>query len=151
MHLLNALKTFYKKISIDWEGKLFCGIKLQWDYKNKHVDLSMPGYIQHVLHKYHHNPSQRKQYAPYPYQQIIYGQKVQKPTAIDNTPALNDKDKKYVQQVIGALLYYARAIDCTMLVTLSKLSHMQAKPTHLTLQLIQHLLDYCATNPKATI
>ena len=151
MHLLNALKTFYNKISIDWEGKLFCGIKLQWDYKNKHVDLSMPGYIQHVLHKYHHNPSQRKQYAPYPYQQIIYGQKVQKPTAIDNTPALNDKDKKYVQQVIGALLYYARAIDCTMLVTLSKLSHMQAKPTQLTLQLIQHLLDYCATNPKATI
>ena len=73
MHLLKALKKFYKKISIDWEGKLFCGIKLQWDYKNKHVDLSIPGYIHHVLHKYHHNPSQRKQYAPYPYQQIIYG------------------------------------------------------------------------------
>jgi len=28
---------------------------------------------------------------------------------------------------------------------------MQSKPTHLTLQLIQHLLDYCATNPNATI
>ena len=27
IHLLNALKTFYNKISIDWEGKLFCGIK----------------------------------------------------------------------------------------------------------------------------
>ena len=58
---------------------------------------------------------------------------------------------KYVQQVLGALLYYARAIDCTMLVTLSKLSHMQSKPTQLTLQLIQHLLDYCATNPTATL
>ena len=104
-----------------------------------------------MLHKYHHNPSQRKQYAPFPYQQIIYGQKVQKPTPIDNTPELNDKDKKYVQQVIGALLYYAWEIDCTILVTLRKLSHMQAKPTQLTLQIIQNLLDYCATNPNATI
>ena len=28
---------------------------------------------------------------------------------------------------------------------------MQAKPTQLTLKLIQHLLDYCPTNPNATI
>ena len=133
-HLVNALQKFYTKISVDWEGKLFCGITLDWDYQNKHVDLSIPGYIQNVLHKYHHKPSRRKQYSPHPYQNIVYGQKVQKPTRIDNSPKLNDKDKKYVQQVIGALLYYARTIDCTMLVTLSKLSHMQAKPTQLTLQ-----------------
>ena len=150
-HLVNALQKFYTKISVDWEGKLFCGITLDWDYQNKHVDLSIPGYIQNVLHKYHHKPSRRKQYSPHPYQNIVYGQKVQKPTRIDNSPKLNDKDKKYVQQVIGALLYYARTIDCTMLVTLSKLSHMQAKPTQLTLQLIQHLLDYCATNPNAKL
>ena len=87
----------------------------------------------------------------YPYQQIICGQKVQKPTPIDYTPLLNHKDAKYVQQVIGAILYYARPIDCTILVTLSKLSHMQAKPAQLTLKLIQHILDYCATNPNATI
>ena len=111
----------------------------------------MPGYIHHVLHKYHHNPSQRKKYSPYPNRQIIYGQKVQKPTPIDNTPALNGKDKKYVQQVIGALLNYALAIECTMLVTLSKLSHMQAKLAQLTLKLIQHLLNYCTTNPNAII
>ena len=151
LHLLNALKMFYEKISVDWTGKLFCGITLNWNYQQKYVDLSMPGYIKNVLHKYQHTPSRRKQYSPYPYQHIIYGQKVQKPTPLDNTPALNAKDTKYVQQVIGALLYYARAIDCTMLVTLSKLSHMQSKPTQLTLRLIHHLLDYCATNPDATI
>ena len=111
----------------------------------------MPGYIKNVLHKYHHEPSHHKQYSPYPYQHIIYGQKVQKPTPLDNTPALNTQDTKYVQQLIGALLYYARAIDCTMLVTLSKLSHMQSKPTQFTLRLIHHLLEYCATNPDAII
>ena len=74
-----------------------------------------------------------------------------KPTPIDNTLLLNDKDKKCVQQVSGALLYYARAINCTMLVTLSNLAHMQSKSTHLTLKLIQHLSDCSATNPNATI
>ena len=38
-----------------------------------------------------------------------------------------------------------------MLVTLSKLAHMQAKATQLTLKLIQHLLDYCATKSNVTI
>ena len=48
-------------------------------------------------------------------------------------------------------MYYARTIDCTMLVALSKLSHMLANPTQLTLKLIHHILNYCATNPNATI
>ena len=39
VHLLTALKTFYNKISVDWEGKLFCDITLNWDYQNKHIDL----------------------------------------------------------------------------------------------------------------
>jgi len=38
-----------------------------------------------------------------------------------------------------------------MLVTLSKIAHMQAVPTQFTKKLITHLLDYCATNSNATI
>ena len=151
LHLISAIKEFYPKISIDWQGKLFCGIKLQWNYTERYVDLSMPGYIKDVLHKFQHPTPKFKQYAPYPFQRIIYGQNTQTPTPIDKSPLLNDKEKKYIQQVIGALLYYARAIDCTMLVTLSKIAHMQAAPTQFTKKLITHLLDYCATNPDATI
>ena len=29
-HLLNTLKTRYE-VSEDWEGKLYCGIKLNWN------------------------------------------------------------------------------------------------------------------------
>jgi hypothetical protein len=43
-HLLHALKQHYE-VTEDWEGKLYCGISLKWDYKKKTVDLSMPGYI----------------------------------------------------------------------------------------------------------
>ena len=30
-HLLDALKTIYK-IFEDWDGKLYCGLNLEWDY-----------------------------------------------------------------------------------------------------------------------
>ena len=30
-HLLDALKLFFK-ISEDWDGKLYCGLNLEWDY-----------------------------------------------------------------------------------------------------------------------
>ena len=62
-HLLEALKEHYE-VSKDWDGKLYCGITLDWDHKNRTVDLSMPGYIQAALHKYHHVPAKRPQHAP---------------------------------------------------------------------------------------
>ena len=52
-HLLNALKTNYK-ISTDWEGKNYCGLTLDWHYKEGYVDVSMPGYIKKVLIRYKH-------------------------------------------------------------------------------------------------
>jgi hypothetical protein len=50
-HLINALEQHYT-ISKDWTGGLYCGITLHWDYLHHHVDLSMPGYITAMLHKY---------------------------------------------------------------------------------------------------
>jgi endonuclease I len=41
-HLLQALKQYYE-VTEDWTGALYCGIKLEWNYDNKIVDLSMPG------------------------------------------------------------------------------------------------------------
>ena len=39
-HLLNAIQS-----SIDWEGKQYVGLSLNWNYDKRYVDLSMPGYI----------------------------------------------------------------------------------------------------------
>jgi hypothetical protein len=41
--LIQVLKNHYEAVSEDWDGELFCGITLGWDYENKTVDLSMPG------------------------------------------------------------------------------------------------------------
>jgi hypothetical protein len=45
-HLLQALRRNYEAISCNWNGELFCGITLKWDYDNRTVDLSMPKYIE---------------------------------------------------------------------------------------------------------
>jgi len=48
-------------------------------------------------------------------------------------------------------LYYARAIDSTMLVALSDLASEQSAPTQKTMQDLQWFLDYAATRPEATV
>jgi hypothetical protein len=75
-HLIDAVETDYT-VSKDWTGGLYCGITLKWDYENKHVDLSMPGYIKDALHKYQHSMPNRPQYAPHNWTVPAYGQCIQ--------------------------------------------------------------------------
>ena len=63
-HLLNSLKANYK-ISTDMTGSNYCGLTIDWDYKNKHVDIPMPNYIDKLLHKLQHLPKKSPQYAPH--------------------------------------------------------------------------------------
>ncbi len=43
-YLLNTLKD-HCKVDIDWTGRLHCGIMLDWSYKDRYTDISMPGYM----------------------------------------------------------------------------------------------------------
>jgi hypothetical protein len=48
MHLIKILKQNYK-ISGEWLGTKYIGISFDWDYNNKRVHLSMPGYVSKAL------------------------------------------------------------------------------------------------------
>ncbi len=52
-HLIECIKKKYK-LTKDWDGDLYCGICLKWDYKACTLDISMPGYIPKQLQKYKH-------------------------------------------------------------------------------------------------
>ncbi len=43
-HLIGSLKKDYE-LTKDWDGNLYCGIKLKWDYNARTLVISMPGYI----------------------------------------------------------------------------------------------------------
>ena len=63
-HLLTALKQYYK-ITEDWKGNNYLGLNLDWNYQQGYVDISMPGYIAKVLHKFQHIKPSKDQYAPH--------------------------------------------------------------------------------------
>jgi hypothetical protein len=63
-HLMTCIKKNCN-ISSDWNGDAYCGLTLDWDYKNRTVDLSMPGYIKADLHKYQHTATARPEHAPH--------------------------------------------------------------------------------------
>ena len=109
----------------------------------------MPGYIDRALKRFNHPHPKKPQDNPFKYITPEYGTKIQYTPDEDTSAALDKKEKKRVQEVLGTLLYYARAVDPTILVTISSLSTQQAKPTQRTMTAVNHLLDYCATHPNA--
>ena len=56
-----------------------------------------------------------------------------------------------MQSITGSLLYYARAIDGTLLPALNDIASQQAQPTEYTMVKCKRLLDYVSTYPNATI
>ena len=66
-----------------------------------------------------------------------YGAKVQYAKAVDNPPPLSKEGKKFVMQVTGTFLFYARAIDSSMLPTLSSLASEQNNPTENTMKQVK--------------
>jgi hypothetical protein len=89
-HLMACIKKNYN-ISSDWDGTSYCGLTLEWDYKNRTVDLSMPGYIKASLHKYQHPAPARPEHAPHMWNPPIYGDKTKIVTETTTSPALSDK------------------------------------------------------------
>jgi hypothetical protein len=62
-YLLDAIGDLYSSTT-DWEGTLYCGITLRWNYAQRTVDISMPGYVEAALHIFQHPNPSRPQHAP---------------------------------------------------------------------------------------
>ena len=111
-HLIQALNETYQ-ITVDREGSLFCVMYLKWDYDKRTVEVSMPGYVQKHLEELKHPVPNRLQHAPSKYVQLEYGTKVQ--LVQERQHKLTPEQQKQIQKVCGMFLYYARAVDPTML------------------------------------
>ena len=57
----------------------------------------------------------------------------------------------FIQRVVGKLLYYARAVDPTMLHAINDISLSTSKGTEATLDATTYLLNYAHSNPSAEI
>jgi hypothetical protein len=150
-HLIAAFKQDYKAVTTDWEDTLFCGITLNWDYKAQSVDLSMPGYVEKALREFQHVEPTKAEHQPHRNNEPQYGVKLQLTDPIDTAAPLTESQNTLLQKITGKNLYFARAVDPTMLVTLSALASQQTKGTEHTMDDAIKFLNYCTTHPNATI
>eukprot|EP00804_Cyclotella_cryptica_P015897 CCRYP_006383-RA/>CCRYP_006383-RA protein AED:0.07 eAED:-0.04 QI:0/0/0/1/0/0/2/0/1375 len=127
-HLVDTLKKYYK-LAEDWKGDLYCGITLDWDYDNRTLDISLPGYIDKVLQRFDHKTPTTPQHCPFTPNPRKYGKDAQEPLPPDTSNRLDLSGTRRVQQVVGALLFYARAVDNTLLPGLSAIASEQAQAT----------------------
>ena len=111
----------------------------------------MPGYVERALYRFAHPAPERPEDSPYAWQRPDYGAKMQFAPPDDSAPKLDAAGIKRVQEVIGVFLFYARAIDSTMLPALGTLAALQTTATTTTMKAIVKFLDYAATHPDATV
>ena len=132
LHLLKTLEQNYE-ITTDWEGKKLSGIDLAWYYTDRHANrncrISIDGYISKVLLKYGHPCPIKPQLSPHKHSKVIYGAKEQFSQEDDTSPPMDNQGTKRIQGIVGALLYYARAVENKLLVGLSAIGSQKAAAT----------------------
>ena len=148
-HLQDAIGKYYT-LKVDLEAKQYVGINLKWDYDKRTVRLSMDGYVQQALLELEHSAPKKPHHSPSRYTPPVYGAKVQF-ARMDESAPLGKKQITHIQRAVGKLLYYARAVDPTMLHAINDISLSAAKGTEATLDAITYLLNYAHTHPNTEI
>jgi hypothetical protein len=111
----------------------------------------MLGYIKKKLQEYNHVLPGRMQACPYSPEPKKFGADTQTPLEVNSSPLLNEKGIKRVQKVIGSIIYYARAVDMTVLMALSAIAVKQTKVMVKTMGKCIQLLDYLASDSEAKV
>jgi hypothetical protein len=124
---------------------------MAWDYIHHTVDISMPGYEAKALDHFQHQTLERPQHSPRAWQKPQYSAHPQMTPVHDDSTILPHPALTRIQEIIGTLLFYGRAIDSTMLVALGTIASKQTKGTQATDQAIKQLLNYASAHPDATV
>jgi hypothetical protein len=148
-HLRSALLRTYE-LTTDWTATVYSGMTLKWDYNKRTCDISIPGYVSNVLSKFQHDSPKHPQNTPSWYGTPVYSAKTQYATK-DETPPLTAQQCLTIQKVTRSVLYYARAVDPTVLMPLNDIATEQTKATEKTQAATNQMLEYLATHPDATI
>ena len=103
-----------------------------------------------MLARFTHEPPSKPQHSPHIAPTRKFGPPAQEPVAHDNSkPILPDRIQR-IQQIVGTIMYYARAVDLTTLVALSSIAAEQTTATENTERKIRHLMDYLYTHKDTT-
>ena len=108
-------------------------------------------FVTESLKRCKHTYLLKPQHQPHPHLLPTYGARVQYATNVESSPLLGKEGKRFIQEVTVNFLYYARAVDCTMLTALVSIATQKANPTKNTMKKVKLFLDYATTNPDVIV
>ena len=138
------------KFKVDFDAKQYIGIHLNWNYVDCTVRCSMREYAKQALEALKHMFTGKHYYAPSKIDRPDYRAKIQF-AKINTAAPLSLVQIKHIERVVGRFLYYARAIDNTMLNALNDIASSKSKGTQTTWEAVKYSLNYTTSNPNAEI
>jgi hypothetical protein len=88
----------------------------------------MPGYVSNIIREFQHNAPKHPKHTLSSYITPVYGAKTQYATK-DETPPITAQQCITIQNVNGSVLYYAQAVDPTVLMPSNDISRDQTNAT----------------------
>ena len=109
-HIIDTLRNAGYTIDIDHAGAKYCGLTIDYNRTDRFLDISMPGYVDKLLTRFHHRKIKPTD-SPIIYTPPTYGVKAQLTAPPDDSDILTDNELLEVQAIIGAALWYSRMVD----------------------------------------
>ena len=148
-HLITCLTDMYL-VKIERTGTRFLGFDIDYNMTERKLTMSCPGYLENLLSSVCPDGVKPAQ-SPYIYCQPEYGSTAPQTATVDNSPPATTAEAKVLQRVVGSILYYARAIDHSMLPAVCNLASLQSVPTSNTIALMDRLLGYASSHLSASV
>ncbi len=149
-YLVSCLSSKYH-VKVHPVGTKFLGFSITYDRKARTLTMSYPRYIPDLLARLRPD-GLKHSHSPALYTPPSYGRTgPQLSTQPTVSLAASSAQRLELQIIIGSLLYYARAVDATMLPAVCALACEQAAPTLATMASAERLLGYAAKYPNAAI
>jgi hypothetical protein len=145
-HFLGTLRKLYT-VKVDYQGLKYSGLTIHINRKQRHVTMSMPGYITKLLKRVRPHGIKGAT-TPSLYSAPNYKCKTAQTATVDISPLASPDQQHELQVVVGTLLYYARTVDPTILTAVHELVSVQDKPTLNDLRKLERLLQYVSTHQR---
>ena len=149
-HLFSVLRELYE-ITTDFSPTLkYVGITLRHNRKKRYIDMSIPGYVKKAMQRFQRLGLKGAD-SPIIYVPPNYSKHQQEAPLDEPSTPLTPAEIKELQEIVGVFLFYARAVDPTMLTAINKIASRQAKPTSLIKKEVERFLQYANKWPDATM
>ena len=149
-HLFSVLRELYE-ITTDFSPTLkYVGITLRHNRKKRYIDMSIPGYVKKAMKRFQRLGLKGAD-SPIIYVPPNYSKHQQEAPLDEPSTPFTPAEIKELQEIVGVFLFYARAVDPTMLTAINKIASRQAKPTSLIKKEVERFLQYANKWPDATM